>query len=176
MGSPYQPELWRDLYVMLGTSSAALLGLLFVVTSLHLREIANNPVLRRRANHRTVYLLILVIEAVLVLLPQPMAALGSELVAINLFGLMFPLSNVYRYYFKGGKNNGERDDWAIARAIRYILAFLSGIVGAATLIRLALWGMYMVTASYVTLLVLVVLNTWSIMFMVGETENTNIAE
>jgi hypothetical protein len=55
MGKAYQPELWRDLYVMLGTSSAALIGLLFIVTSLHLNEIANNPVLRRRANHRTIY-------------------------------------------------------------------------------------------------------------------------
>ena len=41
MGNVHQPELWRDLYVMLGTSSAALIGLLLVVTSLHLDEIVN---------------------------------------------------------------------------------------------------------------------------------------
>ena len=46
MESAYQPELWRDLYVMLGTSSAALIGLLFVVTSLHLNEVMNKPVFR----------------------------------------------------------------------------------------------------------------------------------
>jgi hypothetical protein len=170
MGSPYQPELWRDLYVMLGTSAAALLGLLFVATSLHLSDIANNPVLRRRANHRTVYLLILLVQAVVVLLPQSMVPLGSELIAINLFGLIFPLSNIYKFYFGGGKNSGDRDDWAILRAIRYIAAFLFGIAGGATLIKLALWGMYMVTVSYVGLLVLVVLNAWSIMFMVGQKE------
>jgi hypothetical protein len=169
MGNAYQPELWRDLYVMLGTSSAALIGLLSIVTSLHLNEIANNRILRRRANHRTVYLLILLVEAVVILLPQPMAILGGELVTINLFGLIFPLDNVYKFYLKGGRNAGKREDWAITRAIRYIAALLIGVAGGVVLIRMAWWGMYMVTASYVILLISVVLNAWSIMFMVGVT-------
>jgi hypothetical protein len=176
MGNPYEPELWRDLYVMLGTSSAALIGLLFIVTSLHLSEIANNPVLRRRANHRTIYLLILLIEAVLILLPQPMFVLGWELVVINLFGMIFPLDNIYRFYLVGGKDAGERDDWAIMRAIRYSTTLLIGVAGGATLARLAWWGMYMVTASYVALLVLVALNAWSIMFMIGQTGKPKAAE
>jgi hypothetical protein len=33
----YQAELWRDMFVVLGTSSAALIGLLFIATSLHQR-------------------------------------------------------------------------------------------------------------------------------------------
>jgi hypothetical protein len=82
MENAYQPELWRDLYVMLGTSSAALIGLLFVVTSLHLNEVVNKPVFRTRAYNQTLYLLILVVEAVLILLPQPAAILGPELVAM----------------------------------------------------------------------------------------------
>ena len=47
----HELEAWRDLYVMLGTSAAALIGLLFVATSLHLTEItapaAQRPVPRR---------------------------------------------------------------------------------------------------------------------------------
>ena len=45
----FQVEMWRDLYVMIGTSSAALIGLLYIVTSLHLNEIVNNVVYRTRA-------------------------------------------------------------------------------------------------------------------------------
>jgi hypothetical protein len=37
---------WQNLYVMLGTSSAALIGLLFVATLLHLGEIVSSPVFR----------------------------------------------------------------------------------------------------------------------------------
>ena len=54
MGNEFQPELWRDLYVMLGTSSAALIGSLFIVSSLHLDEVVNNPAFRLRARNNTI--------------------------------------------------------------------------------------------------------------------------
>ena len=79
MGSEYQPELWRDLYVMLGTSAAALIGLLFVVTSLHLDNIVRNPVYHRRAYNQTLYLVILLVEAMLILTPLPVRILGVAL-------------------------------------------------------------------------------------------------
>ena len=59
MENVYQPELWRDAYVMLGTAAAALIGLLFVVTSLHLEEIVNNPAYRIRARNNMFYLMVL---------------------------------------------------------------------------------------------------------------------
>jgi hypothetical protein len=68
MGNRFHPELWRDAYVMLGTAAAALIGLLFVVTSLHLDEIANNPVYRIRARNNRFYLLTLLVEATLILI------------------------------------------------------------------------------------------------------------
>jgi len=162
MGDAYKLEQWGSMYHMLGGSAAGLVGLLFIVTSLHITKITDNPVLRRLANQRTIYLFLLLIEAVLVLMPQPLQALGVELIALNLFGLGFPLSDVY-IFFKS-RNSGKSDDWAIMRAVRYIMAFLVGTAGGVALIRQSLWGMYMVTASYVALLILVALNAWAIMF------------
>ena len=69
---------WHDLYVMLGTSSAALIGLLFVATSLHLGEVVSNPAFRVRAYNVTLYLLTLLVEAVVILVPQPVPFLGAE--------------------------------------------------------------------------------------------------
>ena len=69
MEAAYQPELWRDLYVMLGTSSGALIGLLFVVTSLHLEEIVNNTAYRIRARSNSIFLIITLVEAALILRP-----------------------------------------------------------------------------------------------------------
>jgi hypothetical protein len=63
MGRIYHAELWHDLYVMLGTSSAALLGLLFVATSLHLDEIAKNSLYRLRALNNSYMLIFTLIEA-----------------------------------------------------------------------------------------------------------------
>jgi hypothetical protein len=33
MESTYQPELWRDMFVLLGSSAAALIGLLFIAAA-----------------------------------------------------------------------------------------------------------------------------------------------
>jgi hypothetical protein len=52
-GSVTLIDAWRDLYVMLGTSSAALIGLLFIATSIHLGEVVNNPGFRVRSYNQT---------------------------------------------------------------------------------------------------------------------------
>jgi len=49
MEAAYEPDAWHDFGVALVGASAALLGLLFVVVSIHLRVVVEDPVLRRRA-------------------------------------------------------------------------------------------------------------------------------
>jgi modulator of FtsH protease len=170
IGNAYQPELWRDLYVMLGTSATAFIGLLFIVISLHLDEIVNNPVFRTRAHNNTIHLLTLVLEAVLILIPQSMLILGAELVAINLFGLRLPVSVIYKYYFKN-KEIGNRGGFSIYRGITNMVGYLFGIAGGALLIEQSNWGMYLVAASFVIFLVCVVLNAWDMMLGIGQAEN-----
>jgi hypothetical protein len=45
----YHPEAWHELYLTLGGALAALTGLLFVATSLHVDKIAQTPHWARRA-------------------------------------------------------------------------------------------------------------------------------
>ncbi len=45
----YQPELWHDLFLMVGGGAAALAGLVFVAMSLNLREIAEDATHMARA-------------------------------------------------------------------------------------------------------------------------------
>ena len=45
----YDPAAWHDFGVALVSASAALLGLVFVVVSIHLRAVVDDSVLRRRA-------------------------------------------------------------------------------------------------------------------------------
>src|SRR5262245_46482912 len=93
-------DAWHDFYVMLGTSSAALIGLLFVATSLHLGEVMSNPAFRIRAYNSTLYLLTLVVEAALILVPQPVPFLGAGLTVLNLVGLTIPISTTYTFVYK----------------------------------------------------------------------------
>jgi len=174
MENAYQPELWRDLYVMLGTSSAALVGLLFVVTSFHLDEIINNPAFQLRARYNTIFRLTTLVDAGVILAPQPMIVLGIELIAINLYGLSIPLSNFYQIFYKNRKL-AHRGGFSIYRAITFAVAYLIGIAGGAALIEQWHWGLFLVTVSYFTILITVVMNYWSIMLGVGQTEKTTKA-
>jgi hypothetical protein len=51
----------------------------------------------------------------------------------------------------------------MSRAIPLTVAYLLGFAGGMTLIQSSRWGMYIVTVSYTTLLVTVVLGAWSTM-------------
>src|SRR5689334_223034 len=73
---------WGELYVMLGTSSAALIGLLFVATSLHVKEIVNNSIYRTLARSGSIYLLVTLAIAASVLTPQPAYPLGIEIAVL----------------------------------------------------------------------------------------------
>src|SRR5262245_65472582 len=80
---------WHDLYVMLGSSSAALIGLLFVAVAIHLGEVASNPGFRVRTYNQTLDLLTLLVQAVLILVPQPVPFLGAALVGLHVGRVFF---------------------------------------------------------------------------------------
>jgi hypothetical protein len=160
---------WDELYVMLGSSSAALIGLLFVATSLHLDEIVNNVSYRTRARNNSYTLIFTLVEAAIILTPQPIAVVSVALVLTNLAMLWFPIKNVYLYTFKN-RALGIRGGWTVWRSAIYFLAFVLGITGGALVLSRPDAGLFLVTTGYVIVLVNVVLNSWSIMIGVGQRE------
>ena len=162
------PNSWHELYLMLGTSSAALIGLLFVATSLHLAEIANEEIYRLRAQYTTLILLSTLLQATAVLVPQPMRLLGVELFAISLWGLSFPITLLSRAVKIPGARG--RGGFSVHRAGIFIAGYLVGIVGAGTVAAGREWGMYGVTVSYTILLIISIWNGWMIMQGIGRYE------
>ncbi len=49
MESTFKPELWHDLFIMLGTAAGSLVGLLFIVMSLHIDRISKRADINMRA-------------------------------------------------------------------------------------------------------------------------------
>ena len=162
------PSSWHEFYLMLGTSSAALIGLLFVATSLHLAEIANEEIYRLRAQYTTLILLSTLLLATAVLVPQPMRLLGVELLAISLWGFSFPLTLLSRAVKIPGARG--RGGFSIRRAGIFIAGYLVGIVGAGAVAAGREWGMYGVTMSYTILLIISIWNGWMIMQGIGRGE------
>ena len=159
MHSSYQPESWNDLYIMLGGSSAALIGLLFVAATLHIREIVNNPMFKIRVQYSTLILIGTLIQAAAILTPQPARILGVELLALNLWGLSFPLTLTYTAMMKPA---AKRGGYSIYRGVFFISGFVLGVAGSIVMIAGVEWGLYLVTVCYVSSLIATVWNAWAI--------------
>jgi len=157
MINSYNPEAWRELFMMLGGSVAALTGLLFVATSIHINNIRKTPHWRIRAFGNTFALISLLIEASLVLMPQNRVLLGAELIVTNLLVLFFIPVRIFVHL--------SRLDAKIptVRLVSGMAAWALGAAGGAGLIVEIGGGMYLVVIAYLCLIWICILNAWSLM-------------
>ena len=167
ISSPPLPSSWNEVYLMLGSSSAALIGLLFVATSLHLAEISNEEIYRLRAQYTMLVLLSALVQSIAVLTPQPITVLGLELLAVSLWGLFFPITLLSKTI---KIPRSRRGGFSVRRAGVFIAAYLVGSIGAGAVVTGCEWGMYGVSASYTILLTISIWNGWMIMQGVGRSE------
>lgn len=164
----HKPELWHDLFVMIGTSAGALVGLLFIVMSLHLDKISertnyNMHATIHGARSNTIHLLNVLVEAAVVLAPQPLHFMGAELIVINVLGLQHPLAFVYKYFNKN-ITISHRGGFPTGLILTIVAAYLIGIAGAVVVFERLDWGLYLVAASCVIKIVRSVLTAWMLMF------------
>jgi hypothetical protein len=167
MANDYQPEVWRDLFVMIGGSAASLVGLLFIVMSLHVNAIRDRPDYNtgatiHAARNNTYHLLTALVTAALVLTPQPPFVLGAELVPIHLFGLRLPIVFTLRHFIQ------NHAGFPLSMIVTISTGYLLGAAGGAALIGHTGWGLYLVAASCVVIVVRSVLTAWMLMFGSGD--------
>jgi len=167
ISNPPLPSSWKELYLVLGSSSAGLIGLLFVATSLHLAEIANEEIYRLRAQYTMLVLLSTLVASIGVLMPQPITVLGLELLAVSLWGLLFPITLLSKAIKIPGSRRGG---FSARRAGVFLAAYLIGFIGAGAVITCCEWGMYGVSVSYTILLAISIWNGWMIMQGIGQSE------
>jgi hypothetical protein len=83
MNASNDPAAWQNFYVMIGTVNGALVGLVFVALSIHLREVLDHPVLKARAVLALVVLASQIVIAAIVLTPQTRELMGIEILFLN---------------------------------------------------------------------------------------------
>jgi modulator of FtsH protease len=157
MTEAYRPEAWHELYVMLGGAIAALTGLLFVATSLHVEKIAQTPHWAKRAFTNTFALIGVLIECILILSPQPPLWLGVELIALNLFLLAFLMLPLICSWLKNVPGLPP------IRLFFGTIAWVIGALGGLGLITHAGGGMLLVTSSCAMLIWVCMWNAWSLL-------------
>ena len=164
MNSGYDPGAWRDFGVALVGASAALLGLVFVVVSLHLEAVVNDSVLRRRAEIVLgLFATALAASAALLIPGQSREALGIELMTIALFYV--GLSTWATVLATQSSRGLSRD-----RLVRFIFGeFSAGLIfiGGLGLVVHALGGAYLVAAGIVLGVLSAMLATWMLFVGLG---------
>jgi len=136
--------------------------------SLHLGKISERTDYNMRATmegarSNTIHLLTVLVEAAVVLTPQPLSFMGAELIAINFFGLRHPLLFTYKYFNKH-ITISHRGGFPMGLLLTILAAYLLGVAGGVALFRRLDWGLYLVAASCVIKIVRSVLTAWMLMF------------
>jgi len=157
MESAYQPEAWKEFYVMIGGSIAVLTGLLFLATSLHIAEIGKTPHFRVRAFGNTFQLVGQLVNSSLVLTPQPLMWLGVELALFNTF-LFFVIQ--VRFHLAWARAQAPVE---LLRSIPGAIGGLLGVLGGASIIFQFGGGLYLSAIGILILIWVVIWNAFSMM-------------
>lgn len=171
MEHSYQPESWHEFFLMVGTGATALVGLLFVVLTIHLHAVQQDRDFHLRARNNSYHLLNVFVVSALALAPQPAMYLGIEVVLVSLYALRLPIGVTW-YYYHQDKVIRERNPFWTDIIVTIIVAYSLGIVGGAGLIAGANWGLPLVATSCVALVVRTVLTAWALMFGLGPASAT----
>jgi hypothetical protein len=155
---------WHDFYVSLVTASAALLGLLFVALSLHIRALTDARNAELRSVARTIFLGYVGALGIgfFALLPQTLRALGIELLVLFVITtlLFFAAARVgLRATGVGFARNITIAQFVAG--IAFVIVTISGAIGVIAEQSVAL---YVIAATAVIGLLWGVFNTWELIF------------
>jgi hypothetical protein len=153
---------WHAFYLLLGTSAAALTGLMFVVVSISPQTIAERPQSGVRAfvTPTLVFFTTVLVVSALMLAPGLTPIWLAALLALVGFGGLVYLFWVGGYE-RGRENPLEREDWIFyiaAPFVGYILLFAAAVaIGFNSLV-----GAAVLAVTMVLLLIIGIHNTWDL--------------
>ncbi|MGO9958603.1 MAG: hypothetical protein ACLP50_22000 [Solirubrobacteraceae bacterium] len=153
----YDAGLWHDYFVMVGGGGAALTGLVFVAMSIHLPDIASDPIHRHRARTILTGLTAVFIRCALVLMGrQSTHAIAAELFLV-LIGVQFVL---LRSLGDALRNGSAPQAGVLLRTLGSLACLLVEQAGAVVLFLGNSWGLYAIGAGMIASFLFMVSGAW----------------
>src|SRR5580700_7436790 len=123
----YDSEQWNNFFVLVGTGSAALTGLVFVAMSINLKGVAKDATHRYRAiNMLSGFTAVFVISALALMGHQTHRTLGLEWLIVSLVAAVINTNG----YIQGSSLAGSRYALGVVRIVGGSACYLGQIIGS----------------------------------------------
>ena len=167
---PLDLEQWTDFFILVGTGSATLAGLVFVALTINLRGVARDATHRYRAiNMLTGFASIFLVSALALMGRQPLVAVGVEWLVVAALALAI---NTYGYV-QAFRLRSSLYALTLIRIIGGSLCYLGQIVGAAMLIEGITAGIYVGAVSVIATFVYLISGSWLLILGTIQTADTH---
>jgi hypothetical protein len=166
---PLDLAQWTDFFILVGTGSATLAGLVFVALTINLRGVAHDATHRYRAiNMLTGFASIFLISALALMGHQPPAAVGIEWLVVAALAAAI---NTYGYV-QAFRLRSSLYALTLIRIIGGSLCYLGQLVGAAMLIDGIGAGVYVGAISLIATFVYLISGSWLLILGTIQTADT----
>ena len=153
----YEPEQWNNFFVLVGTGSAALTGLVFVALTINLKGVAQDATHRYRAiNMLSGFTAVFVISALALMGHQTHRTLGIEWLLVSLLAAGVNTNG----YVQGFRLAGSRYALSLVRIIGGSLCYLGQIIGSVMLFLGYRTGIYVAAVALIVNFYFLVSGSW----------------
>jgi hypothetical protein len=164
----YDPDLWTNFFVLVGTGSAALTGLVFVAISINLRGVAKDATHRHRAiNMLSGFTAVFLISALALMGHQTYRTLGIEWLLVSLVAAAINTNG----YIQGLTVAGSGYALNLFRIVGGSACYLGLVIGSLVLLLGFKSGIYIAAVALVINFVFLVSGSW--LLIVGTLDGAN---
>lgn len=153
----YSPEQWNNFFVLVGTGSAALTGLVFVAISVNLRDVLKDATHTYRAiNMLTGFTAVFILSSFALMGHQTHQTVGVEWLIVSLLAGAINTNG----YIRGFSLAGSRYALSLFRVAGGSACYLGQIIGSAAFYFGAGWGIYVAATGLVINFYFLVSGSW----------------
>ena len=164
----YNPDQWNNFFVLVGTGSDALTGLVFVAISVNLKDVLKDATHTYRAvNMLTGFTAVFIISSFALMGHQTHQTLGIEWLVVSSLAAAINTNG----YVHGFNVAGSRYALSLFRVAGGSACYLAQIVGSAALLAGADWGIYVSATGLIVNFFFFVSGSW--LLIVGSAQGSN---